>query len=124
MDNEIDLGVSPKESGIMPLTEAIPLENKMPEKTYPHFHYSGPKELELPDEGEMTICFKKTSETSSTRSDGSHWYECCIEVHTIKEVESEEPDEPTHRDRSAEEALDTLAEAISKRNGNHDNPGY
>ena len=114
MSDEINLGVSPKEMyGDSPLP-ATP-GSKESEPIYPVFHYSGPKELHLPDHGDMTIHFRKKSETSQVRDDGSHWYECDIQVRKICDVESEEPGEPTHRDRSAEEALDAIAEALGGR---------
>lgn len=113
MDKEIDLGVSPKEMhNSMP--EPMPMKDMAEDSKpiYPHLHYSGPVELHLPEEGEMTVCFKKTSETSSVRSDGSHWYECCIEIHSLKDVESEEDEAPTRSYDDASEALDKLAEAL------------
>lgn len=108
----IDLGVDmSKHMEGPPGAIAGPMEGG---KQYPHFHYCGPKELHLPDSGEMTVTFKKKSETSSIKDDGSHWYECCIEVREITEVESDEPKSPTSGDHSAEEALDTLAEELRK----------
>lgn len=111
----IDLGVSPKEQyGDM----ATPMmaKDEMPEKVYPRFHYSGPVELELPDEGTMEIEFCKKSETSRVKEDGKHWYECDIEVKSICEVEGEEEVEPpTRRDTSAEDALDALAEKVHEK---------
>ena len=82
---------------------------------YPRFHYSGPQELDLPDEGEMTIKFRKVSETESKREDGSEWYECSIEVQCICECDGkDEVEPPSKRDTSAEDALDTLARALQK----------
>ena len=114
MSDKLDLGVNERDmygdmGGPMPSFQS----DEGSEKTrYPSFHYSGPEELKLPDEGEMTVSFKKTSETSRTRRDGSRWYECDIEVQCICDVEDDEPDEPTHRDTSAEDALDTLARKL------------
>lgn len=115
----IDLGVNPKEQygdiggmGLMIQPESGPSDSQ---KSYPSFRYSGPEELDLPDEGTMEVKFKKVSETSSTRPSGKRWYECCIEVQCICEVESDEPNSPTSRDTSAEDALDTLAKELSAR---------
>jgi hypothetical protein len=107
-----DLGVNQKDIyGGLELP-APHLSKDDPEKVYPSFHYSGPKELHLPDEGKMEIHFCKKSETSRTRRDGSHWYECDIEVKCFGDVESDsEPEEPG---TSAEKALDTLARALGK----------
>lgn len=104
----IDLGVSHKEV----YGEPIAVGQSSGDPVFPSFHYSGPKELDLPEEGEMTVRFKKRRESKTTRSGGEKWYECDIEVCCICEVEDNEPDEPTHRDRSAEEALDAIAAAL------------
>lgn len=118
MDKEIDLGVSPKEQyGDMgnPMPSA---KEEMPGKVFPRFHYSGPVELELPDDGTMEIEFCKKTETSRVRDDGSHWYECDIEVKKILEVEGEDEDEvrpPSRRDTSAEDALDALAAKVHEK---------
>jgi len=115
MDKEIDLGVSSKEQypGGMPMSS--PPEST--EKVYPRLHISGPAELDLPGEGEMEIKFRKVSESHQKRGDGSDWYECCIEVRCICEVEGEdeEPETPTKKFNGAEEALDKLAEALKAR---------
>jgi hypothetical protein len=115
-DDKIDLGVGMDEKygSLGSPVEVRPPENRT---VYPQFHYSGPKELELPDEGCMTIHFKKTSETSATRQDGKHWYECSIEVRQICDVEDNEPDAPSRRDTSAEDALDMLAAKLAERRG-------
>ncbi len=130
MDNEkeIDLGVSPKEQyGDMPMQ--VSQSDKMPDRIFPRFHYSGPVELELPDEGTMEVEFCKKSETSRVREDGTHWYECDIEVKKILEVEGEDEDEvnpPTRRDTSAEDALDALAEKVHEKmmEQGHENGSY
>lgn len=131
MDTEIDLGVKDSERyGDMKMAVSAPMSGSdKSEKSYPSFHYSGPMELELPDEGMMEIHFVKRSETSSVRKDGKHWYECDIEVRCICEVEdAEEDDQPTPpstRDRSAEDALDEIAKVVSARNQESSNgSGY
>jgi len=103
----IDLGVSSKEQYGGPPSTGEPSET-----VFPSFHYSGPKELDLPEEGEMTVKFKKRRETYSKRSDGTPWYECDIEVCCICDVEDSEPDAPTQRHCGAEEALDAIAAAL------------
>ena len=117
MPDEIDLAVSQKDLyGDLggPLSS---LPDKKGDDVYPSFHYSGPKELDLPDSGEMTICFKKSSETSKVRRDGSHWYECCIEVQSIKDVDDDEPESPTRRDTSAGDALDKIRDTVMAARG-------
>ena len=123
MSNDIDLGVKSSElyakDGPMGMTMGP--DNK--EVVYPCFHYSGPKELDLPDHGDMNIHFRKKSETSKVLEDGSHWYECCIQVRKICDVEGEEVSAPTHRDTSTEDALDALAKAVTKRMGDDGEEG-
>ena len=128
-ENRIDLGVNRKEAYGEP---AMAMSQGPPsgDKVYPSFTYSGPEELDLPDEGEMTVCFHKVSETRSVRADGKHWYDCQIEVKCLCEVEGGDEDEdededekdeitpPTRRDTSAEDALDALAKAVSERKSN------
>lgn len=117
MKDGIDLGVKPSDrwKGAM-LSPMKPEGEPSDEKQFPVLHYCGPEELDLPDEGRMTVCFKKVSETSSTRSDGSHWYECDLEIHCICEVEDkdEEMGTPSRRNNEAESALDTIAEALRR----------
>lgn len=133
--SEIDLGVPFKEKYGEPMAVSSP-ESK-DDISFPEFTYSGPVELELPDEGVMEIKFCKKSETSSTREDGKHWYECRIQVKSIVEVEGEDDEDevppPTRRNNDAEMALDKLAEGLAemkrhhaemqKENGN-ENGGY
>lgn len=118
-NDHIDLGVSPKELyGEGGMINTVTAEKTSePEAIFPSFHYSGPKELDLPDEGVMEIKFCKKSETSRTRRDGSHWYECDIEVKCICEVESEEEEPDKTPGTDAEKALDTLARALGKERG-------
>lgn len=110
--SEIDLGVSAKEK----YNISSPMEMDSKEKMYPCFHYCGPVELDLPDEGEMTIKFRKKRETSSIEEDGTHWYECDIEVRKILGVDGEDVDvEPPARSRDeAGDALDKIAQGLMK----------
>lgn len=110
-----DLGVSPKEEFGGESLGVVATKGGG-EKRYPSFHYSGPEELDLPEEGSMTICFCKTSETSRTLPSGKHWYECTIEVKCFGDVEADEDDEGDDETpgTDAEKALDTLARALGK----------
>ena len=120
MKDEINLGVSPKEMG-MGMGSPVGMQQEGgSDKIYPCLHLEGPEDLDLPEHGDLTIHFRRKSETSRVREDGSHWYECCLEVRKLGDVEPEGPVSPTSRDNSTEEALDKLAEALSKRNGDED----
>jgi hypothetical protein len=78
---------------------------------YPEFTYSGDKELELPEEGEMVIKFRTVRETEDVREGR---YTCTVEVLSIEKVKGEKDNRPSKRDTSAEDALDTLAKAFGK----------
>jgi len=62
-------------------------ETSAPGKRYPTFTYSGPDEVDLPDEGEMTIEFRKVA--SSKPQGGSSNHSCTIEVQKIVSVDPE-----------------------------------
>jgi len=81
---------------------------------YPSFHYTGPESLDLPHEGEMTIRFKKTS-SSHSENNGEEQYSCTIEVRDIVKVKGEDVEAPTRRGNETEEALDSLAKKMKKR---------
>jgi len=92
---------------------AGPSSDKPREPDYPTFHYDGKKELDLPDEGEMTIKFRKVSSTSSVNKSGEHRYACTIEVQSICDVEGadDEDNAPAHgSDKSVSDLLDSLME--------------
>jgi len=100
-----------------PALASEPSKDREPD--YPSFHYSGKKELDLPDEGEMTIKFKKVSETSSVNKQGEHRYACTIEVQAICHVDGEDSDEEpqsnyTSRTSGTESALDAIKELLEK----------
>jgi len=119
------LGVSQKEMYGDGMISPAPAEKSdEPKEIFPSFHYSGPKELHLPEEGKMEIHFCKTSETSRVKSDGSHWYECTIEVKCFGKVESEESDEDETPGTDAEKALDTLARALHKEREENEEGEY
>lgn len=98
-------------------------ESDMDKTHYPCLHYCGPKELELPEDGEfeMTIRCRVKRETSSIEEDGSHWYECDIDVKKIVSVNGGEPETeedevspPSISHSDAAEALDRIAAELTK----------
>jgi hypothetical protein len=95
-----------------------PLAVAMPDRgpDYPTFTYSGKKELDLPEEGEMTVKFKKVSETSSTNKDGTHYYECRIEVQSICDVEDDgdEDDAPEAPARGSDKSVSDILDGLMK----------
>jgi hypothetical protein len=81
---------------------------------YPSFYVSGDKKLEVPDEGVMTVRYKKVSSSQSEDKRGEH-YSCCIEVREIVSTESEKAEAPAKRSRDAEDALDSLMAEKQKK---------
>lgn len=121
MDLNIDLGQdSSKDSG----PEAAP-SSETSKQHYPSFVYSGDAALDIPDEGEMTILYKKASESKTTTGNQNR-HVCIIDVREIVSVESadEEAAEPADENeptpparnptKESGSALDTLMEAHIK----------
>lgn len=78
---------------------------------YPSTYFTGPKDLKLPDEGVMTVRFRKNSESSSRPREGKETYDCSVDFLEILSVKGEgEPKE----DRGAE--LDKLRDEIESGN--------
>lgn len=86
------------------------------EIVYPHFHYCGPLDLELPDNGKMLVEFVKRKETSYVEKDGKHWYECKVEIRTIEKVNGKQPEAyaPAKSLDASSAALDKLAREMSE----------
>lgn len=89
----------------------MPRMDKDDKVVYPHFHYCGPLDLELPDSGELLVKFVKRKETSFVEEDGAHWYECKVEIREILKVDGKEPEAylPSKSYDAASDALDKLA---------------
>lgn len=94
----IDLG---RESGPFP-TEAV---NPSPGKHYPTLYLDDVGgEMDLPDDGVMTVRFHKTSETTTDR-EGKKTQCVCLEVREIKSVKGQKPPED---EKSPGEVLDEM----------------
>jgi len=83
------------------------------ETYYPEFTYTGEEELDLPEEGTMTIKYCVKREVSEHRGEKER-YTCTIGVKEILSVKAEKDERPSKRDMSAEDALDTIAKSLSK----------
>lgn len=113
---DIDLGQEmPKLGGEVPLmvSKAEKESDEAVETCYPHFHYEGEEELEIPDEGTMTVKYKVVFKSNTETEDEEH-YTCKVEVQKIIAVEGEKDEAPAHGMKGAEEALDELMEAARK----------
>lgn len=83
-----------------------------PSVYYPSFCYTGDKPMDIPEEGEMVIRYKKVSSTKETRDDKTR-YICTIEIREIVSAEEEDDEDevtPPAKNLSAEagDALDKL----------------
>ena len=98
-----------------------PVEISKEDVHYPTFHVESKKKIDFPEEGEMTIKFKKIRSEHSTGERGER-YSCTIEVRGIVDMEADENPEPKKSgSREAEDALDAIARAVSaKRKANSD----
>ena len=110
---KIDLGMGGEMCG----ASVVAKSSGPPEKYYPSFNYSGSVPLDIPEEGEMTITYKKTSSSDRTKSDGSKEYSCQIDVREIVGIEPETADDTssqmaTNPHKEAYAALHALAASL------------
>lgn len=110
MKTNIDLG---QESLTCCPCEAIS-QTKAPEKYYPTMRIEmtgeGP---DIPEEGTMTIRFKKVEETNSNRGEKSR-YSCTLEAREIVSMTDESASASHSQRKDTEDALDALAKEKSK----------
>jgi hypothetical protein len=88
----------------------------LPEKDdvhYPSFHVESDEKLDIPEEGEMTIKYKKVSSAHSERNGNEH-YSCTIEVLGIVSTDGKKVKSPAKSGNEAESALDDLMKAAMK----------
>lgn len=108
----IDLGQSYKDS--------MPEMVAKKDVHYPTLHIDGDQELGLPESGELTVKFKRVSESHSER-DGKVSYSCVLEIHKILDVEGAEPE----KKERTEDVLDALMKKIkAEKNGADSEEGY
>jgi len=104
----------------MNLAEPIsPMEAQpAPHAYYPTLHLSKVgEEIDLPDEGVLTVTFKKIRSEESKNADGKERYSCTLELHDIRKVKEEKgccSDMPK-KDKYAEtgDVLDQLRAALA-----------
>lgn len=104
----IDLGSDSMDAHMSsPMMPMMPMKS---EKYYPKFHYSGDKELEIPDEGTMTIRYREVASSERENRDGSENYTCEIEVQEIVSVEGDASAEAPAKSygKDTGDALDAL----------------
>ncbi len=89
------------------------------EKHYPGLHLSCDEDIDLPEEGEMTVTFKRRNMTERTDKDGNCTYSYDLDICSIESVDGKELEESddaggkSYDDAGA--ALDKIAEALGKK---------
>lgn len=109
----IDLGVS--------YDEKMPSVKEMKQEAhYPTLHIESDEKIDFPDEGVMTIHFRKTGFSVSDRNGGKH-YSCTIEAREILDIEAKDYDDsPTKSSsRKSEDALDALMKERMEEKGEY-----
>jgi hypothetical protein len=95
---------------------ASPTISESKKKYYPTIHFSEDSPPEFPEEGEMTVKYKKVSSTTR-ETDGKKVYECTLEIQELISAEGSdegEDESPTKSYDEAGDALDKLAAEKSK----------
>lgn len=85
-----------------------PTKEDKNKKHYPSLYLTWDSEYDLPDSGEMTIKFKKNSETTRRTSDGEKSQDVSLDILSIESVEEGDDSEDTKVSNRGEE-LDKLA---------------
>lgn len=104
-DYPIDLGKKMSDS---PMTAEMPKENKN-KKYYPTLYLDWDSDYELPESGEMTIKFRKNSETTRKDSDGKTSQNVSLDILSIESVEEGEDDSEDAKVSNRGDELDKLA---------------
>lgn len=94
----------------MEAPEAAPEPTKSSEMCFPSLYIDGEDSqlAELPESGEMTVKFKKTSHTATTRN-GKKSTSVCLDILSIENIEPEA--EEAGEEETTEDALDKAAAA-------------
>jgi len=88
------------------------------EAQFPTLHYEGSDDLDLPQDGTMTVRYHVKRETSEVdRKTGKHHYCCDIEILSIEKVKGEDAVAPAKSGSEAADALDRLMEAHEESEG-------
>lgn len=113
---EINYDLGSKNSGPSLASEVM----KSDEKRYPCLYIEGEGKLELPESGEMTVKFRRTSRSETEREDGKETYCLTLEIREIISVDGGEVIAPTKKHSDAGEALDALLKAAMHGRGESD----
>jgi hypothetical protein len=98
----------------------ISMSEMSKEKHYPGLHISCDEDIDLPDEGEMTVTFKRRNATERTDKDGNCTYTYDLDICSIESVDGKELEDDAEEAGGksyddASSALDKIAEALGKK---------
>lgn len=105
----------------MCMTEPCPMSTKDMEH-YPSLHLEWNDDYQLPESGEMTVKFRKVSETNSKHG-GKSRQSVTLDIISIEEVKkgkvksSDEDEEEYDKEESSADRLDKMAEEASEEEG-------
>ena len=104
------------------MTEPCPVAMNSKEH-YPSLHLEWNDDYKLPESGEMTVKFRKVSETNSTHGGKSRQSVTLdilsIEDVTKKSVKKDEKDDEDEKEESSSDRLDKMAEEASDEEGEY-----
>jgi len=105
----IDLGKKPSDLGVpMPASES----DKMPETIYPSLYLEWEKPYGFPDEGTMTVKFKKRSEENRKTGDKTVQR---VELDILEILDTEGKDIPDKEEEDSGDVLDKEMKKLSKK---------
>lgn len=105
---EMNKSLAMDESKVYGLSPATVGSSDSHQTIFPKFHYEGPEELDLPEDGVMTIRYKQSREVSEHPVGKPHWYECDVTVLEIVSVNGKKVSAPARSGSESAEALDKL----------------
>lgn len=112
----IDLGK--KMDSTMP--KSVSSKKNKNEKYYPSLYLDWDDKYDLPDSGTMTVKFRKTSETNTTRSGEKSRQSVSLDILEITDTKAEKVSDKESKEESGEEALDRHMDEAKKKESDED----
>lgn len=112
--------ISLSEKSDMPSTMSMPSPPSGVHEYFPHVTLRETGGLKLPDEGTITLEFKKVRSEEEV-NDGKKTYRCTIALHSILDVEDTDVKEPaSNKSKDAGDALDAIRDEKMKDSESED----
>jgi len=93
-------------------TEPCKMDMDMDAMHYPSLYIDSDKELSLPDEGTMTIKFKKVGSSTNKPRDGKESHSCTVDVLEISNVKGGASKSKSKDEESSSDALDRTRKEV------------